>query len=134
MCRADESLQSQLLFLPPNLSDYKNRAGYWEHMDIALYCKVVGEIQTMGLKFLKLYFFGEALLHPRIGEIRRSELLPQLSPTITILNSARAADDRCQKLHPLELLLPKRNVLVAEKAEDYSNPRDYGTGNVRGEL
>lgn len=56
-------------FCPQSLSDYKDRAGYWEHMDIALYRKVVGEIQTMGLKSLKLYFFGEPLLHPQIGEI-----------------------------------------------------------------
>jgi radical SAM protein with 4Fe4S-binding SPASM domain len=56
-------------FCPQSLADYKERAGYWEHMDIALYRKVISEIQAMEIKSLKLYFFGEPLLHPQIGEI-----------------------------------------------------------------
>jgi radical SAM protein with 4Fe4S-binding SPASM domain len=56
-------------FCPQSLSDYKERAGYWEHMDIDLYRKVVGEIEAMAIRSLKLYFFGEPLLHPQIGEI-----------------------------------------------------------------
>lgn len=56
-------------FCPQSLADYKERAGYWENMDIALYRKVISEIQAMEIKSLKLYFFGEPLLHPQIGEI-----------------------------------------------------------------
>ena len=56
-------------FCPQSLPDYKERAGYWEHIDMALYRKVVAELAEMGLKSLKLYFFGEPLLHPNIGEI-----------------------------------------------------------------
>jgi radical SAM protein with 4Fe4S-binding SPASM domain len=40
-------------------------------MEIGLYRKVVAEIKEMGIKSLKLYFFGEPLLHPEIGEIVR---------------------------------------------------------------
>ena len=58
-------------FCPQSLADYKDRAGYWEHMDVALYRKVIGEIGTMGIRSLKLYFFGEPLLHPQIGELLR---------------------------------------------------------------
>lgn len=58
-------------FCPQSLADYRERAGYWEHIDMGLYRKVVAELATMGLKSLKLYFFGEPLLHPHIGEIVR---------------------------------------------------------------
>jgi radical SAM protein with 4Fe4S-binding SPASM domain len=56
-------------FCPQSLEDYKERAGYWEHIDIDLYRKVITEIGEMNIKSLKLYFFGEPLLHPKIGEI-----------------------------------------------------------------
>jgi radical SAM protein with 4Fe4S-binding SPASM domain len=56
-------------FCPQSLEDYKERAGYWEHMPIELFRKVTAEIAVMGIKSLKLYFFGEPLLHPQIGEI-----------------------------------------------------------------
>ena len=56
-------------FCPQSLPDYKERAGYWEHMDIDLYRKVITEIGELGIKSLKLYFFGEPLLHPQIGQI-----------------------------------------------------------------
>jgi radical SAM protein with 4Fe4S-binding SPASM domain len=58
-------------FCPHSLPDYEERAGYLEHMDMALYYKVIDELSEMGLKSLKLYFFGEPLLHPHIGEIVR---------------------------------------------------------------
>jgi MoaA/NifB/PqqE/SkfB family radical SAM enzyme len=58
-------------FCPQSLDDYKERAGYWEHMEIELYRKVISEIKAMEIKSLKLYFFGEPLLHPEIGEILR---------------------------------------------------------------
>lgn len=45
-------------FCPQSLADYKERAGYWEHMDIALYRKVMHEIQAMGIKSLKLPGYG----------------------------------------------------------------------------
>ena len=56
-------------FCPQSLEDYKERAGYWEHIDMGLYRKVINEVAEMGIKSLKLYFFGEPLLHPHIGEI-----------------------------------------------------------------
>jgi MoaA/NifB/PqqE/SkfB family radical SAM enzyme len=46
-------------FCPQSLPDYKERAGYWEHIDLDLYRKVINEIAEMGIKSLKLYFFGE---------------------------------------------------------------------------
>lgn len=58
-------------FCPQSLSDYKQRAGYFQHMEIALYRRIVEELSTMGIKSLKLYFFGEPLMHPQIGEICR---------------------------------------------------------------
>lgn len=58
-------------FCPQSLPDYIERAGYHQHIDIAVYRKVIAEIQDMGIKSLKLYFFGEPFLHPEIGEIVR---------------------------------------------------------------
>lgn len=58
-------------FCPQSLPDYVERAGYSEHMDIGLFARLMNEIQEMQIKSLKLYFFGEPLLHPQIGEIVR---------------------------------------------------------------
>jgi len=38
-------------------------------MPLDLWKKVMAEIATLGIKSLKLYFFGEPLLHPDIGEM-----------------------------------------------------------------
>lgn len=56
-------------FCPQSLDDYKERAGYSQHMRVEMFAKVMGEIKEMKLKSLKLYFFGEPLLHPKLGEI-----------------------------------------------------------------
>lgn len=56
-------------FCPQSIDDYKERAGYYQHIDIDLYRKVIDEIKELGIKSLKLYFFGEPLMHPRIGDI-----------------------------------------------------------------
>lgn len=54
-------------FCPQSLEDYTDRAGYWEHMDADLFERLMREIKAMGVKSLKLYFFGEPLMHPQIG-------------------------------------------------------------------
>lgn len=56
-------------FCPQSLPDYVERAGYSEHMPLDLFRKLMGEISAMGIRSLKLYFFGEPLLHPDIGQI-----------------------------------------------------------------
>ncbi len=58
-------------FCPQSLDDYKERAGYHQHMPIALFSRLMDEIGEMKIKSLKLYFFGEPLMHPEIGEICR---------------------------------------------------------------
>ena len=55
-----------------SLPDYKERAGYHQHMSIELYRRIIDEIRSFGgVKSLKLYAFGESLLHPNIGEMAR---------------------------------------------------------------
>lgn len=56
-------------FCPQSLLDYKERAGYWEHMPLYLFERLMREIKEMGVKSLKLYFFGEPLMHPQIGSL-----------------------------------------------------------------
>lgn len=58
-------------FCPQFLSDYEERAGYSEHMPVDLFRKVADELKAMHLASLKLYFFGEPLMHPAIAEICR---------------------------------------------------------------
>lgn len=58
-------------FCPQSLEDYKERAGYWQHMPVEMFAKIIDEIKTLGIKSVKLYFFGEPLLHPQIGELVR---------------------------------------------------------------
>lgn len=56
-------------FCPQSLEDYEDRTGPRQHMTISLYAKVMAEIEVLGIKSLKLYFFGEPLLHPYIAEM-----------------------------------------------------------------
>ncbi len=58
-------------FCPQSLDDYKERANYHQHMPLALFSRLMDEIRQMQVKSLKLYFFGEPLMHPEIGEICR---------------------------------------------------------------
>lgn len=51
------------------LNNYKERAGYHQHMPIELFRRLIEEVRGMSLKSLKLYFFGEPMLHPNLGEI-----------------------------------------------------------------
>lgn len=56
-------------FCPQSLEDYEDRTGKRQHMEVVLFEKVIREISLMGIKSLKLYFFGEPLLHPEIGKM-----------------------------------------------------------------
>jgi radical SAM protein with 4Fe4S-binding SPASM domain len=56
-------------FCAHTFDDYGKRAGYHQHMKIDLFRKVIEEVREMKLKSLKLYFFGEPMLHPNLGEI-----------------------------------------------------------------
>ncbi len=58
-------------FCPQSLDDYEDRTGKRQDMPLELWERVMGEIATLGIKSLKLYFFGEPLLHPEIGEMLR---------------------------------------------------------------
>lgn len=59
-------------FCPQGLGDYKERSGYDQHMPLYLFRKVIDEIISFGgVTSLKLYFFGEPLLHPQFGEMVR---------------------------------------------------------------
>ncbi len=58
-------------FCPQSLDDYEDRTGARQDMPLPLWIKVMDEIATLGIKSLKLYFFGEPLLHPEIGTMLR---------------------------------------------------------------
>ncbi len=89
-------------FCPQSLPDYKERAGYWQHIDIDLYRKVIKEIGELGIKSLKLYFFGEPLLHPEIGEI--CFLAHQVCDRVELTTNAMAlTEKKAQELIDAEL-------------------------------
>jgi MoaA/NifB/PqqE/SkfB family radical SAM enzyme len=55
---------------PQSLSDYKEQAGYFQHMDMGLYEKILGDIKAMGrLKALKLFGYGESTANPNLGRM-----------------------------------------------------------------
>lgn len=56
-------------FCPQSLEDYEDRTGKRQDMPLELWKKVMVEIAELKIKSLKLYFFGEPLLHPNIGEM-----------------------------------------------------------------
>ena len=61
---------------PQMLQDYKQKAGYYQKMDMSLYEKIIGDIASMGkLKALKLFGYGEPMLHmelPRMVELGKT--------------------------------------------------------------
>lgn len=57
---------------PQSLPDYKEAAGYHQHMDVGLYEKILHDIKDMGrLKALKLFGYGESMTHPELGRMIR---------------------------------------------------------------
>ena len=58
---------------PHTLPDYKQIVGYYQHMEMPLFEKIIKDIQEMGrAKTIKLYNYGESTLHPNLGEMIRS--------------------------------------------------------------
>ncbi len=63
---------SQCYFCPQHVTDYKAKAGYYQHIPLSIVHKVVEDIKAMGgVKSIKLHFLGEGTLHPQLGEIAR---------------------------------------------------------------
>lgn len=57
---------------PQSLPDYKEITGYHQHMDFALFEKIMRDIKDMGrLKALKLFGYGESMTHPELGRMIR---------------------------------------------------------------
>jgi radical SAM protein with 4Fe4S-binding SPASM domain len=57
---------------PQTLPDYKEKAGYYQHMDFGLFEKILGDIKAMGrLKALKLFGYGESMVNPDLGRMIR---------------------------------------------------------------
>jgi radical SAM protein with 4Fe4S-binding SPASM domain len=120
-------------FCPQSLDDYEDRTGKRQDMSLELWAKVMKEIHALEIKSLKLYFFGEPLLHPQIGEMvglaglvcKRVELTTNgmaLTPKI----AAQLIDARLDYLrvsiyptipHPENVV---RNVLTLRKLRDQS--------------
>lgn len=57
---------------PQSLPDYKEAAGYHQHMDFALFEKILHDIKDIGrLKALKLFGYGESMTNPELGRMIR---------------------------------------------------------------
>lgn len=57
---------------PQSLSGYKRTVGYYQKMDMTLYEKILSDVKEMGmLKALKLFGYGEPMLHPELGRMVR---------------------------------------------------------------
>lgn len=90
-------------FCPQSLDDYAERAGYHQHMPLAVFARLMDEVQAMQVKSLKLYFFGEPLMHPQIGQMcklaagaaERVELTTNLIP----LTDHKALEIVCSGIH-----------------------------------
>lgn len=81
-------------FCPQSLDDYKERAGYWEDMPLSTFTRLMEELKDMKVKSLKLYFFGEPLMHREIGEMCRLAAWAcdrvELTTNLIPLNSVKA--------------------------------------------
>ena len=55
---------------PQSLPNFKQTAGYYQRMDLGLYEKILRDVRDMGrLKALKLFGYGEPMLHPDLGRM-----------------------------------------------------------------
>jgi radical SAM protein with 4Fe4S-binding SPASM domain len=94
-------------FCPHSIDDFRERAGYHQHMDIALYRKIIDEIADYNLHAIKLHFFGESLLHPDICHIvaLAKMVCPRVELTTNgiLLTEARAKELLYAKLDYLRI-------------------------------
>jgi radical SAM protein with 4Fe4S-binding SPASM domain len=56
-------------FCPQSIDGYADKAGYHQHMPVAVFENLMQQLKDMNLRSLKLYFFGEPLMHPDIGTL-----------------------------------------------------------------
>ena len=79
-------------FCPHDLKEYREKAGYLEHMEMSLFRRVMGEAAGLELKVLRLYFLGEPLSHPAIGEMVR--LAHDVCPRVELTSNAILLTER----------------------------------------
>lgn len=99
-------------FCPQSLEDYEVRAGYSEHMPVELFSRLMEEIRVMKVRSLKLYFFGEPLMHPNIGALCRL---------------AAMACDRVELTTNLIPLTPQKAEEIVHSGIHYIRVSWYGT-------
>lgn len=74
---------------PQSLDSYKEQAGYYELMDFELFTKIIDDIANVGkLKALKLFGYGESLLHPRLPEMIKYAKSKNMTDRIEITTNA----------------------------------------------
>lgn len=72
-------------FCPHSLDDYAEQAGYHQHMPIELFRKVMDEVRELEIKSIRLFFFGEPVIHPDIEEICR--LASKIAPATQVTSN-----------------------------------------------
>jgi len=78
---------------PHTLQNYAQEVGYLQNMDMELYRKIITDINQMGgVKVIKLYNYGESLLHPDI--IQMIELAKAVASRVEITTNASILTDK----------------------------------------
>ena len=104
---------------PHSLKDYAKQAGYHQLMPITLYRKVIADIAALGgCKSLCLWFDGEPLIHPDIGEMLKLGRTVTQRLTLTT-NASLLTEDRAQEIIDAEVDYVKVSIYgISQKAHE----------------
>lgn len=104
---------------PHSLKDYAKQAGYHQLIPITLYRKVIDDIAALGgCKSLCLWFDGEPLIHPDIGEMLKLGRTVTQRLTLTT-NASLLTEDRAQEIIDAEVDYVKVSIYgISQKAHE----------------
>jgi MoaA/NifB/PqqE/SkfB family radical SAM enzyme len=112
---------------PQALPDYKDITGYHQHMDFALYEKIMRDIKDMGrLKSLKLFGYGESMTHPELGRmIRLAKDLDVADRIEMTSNCSRLSEKMARELieGPLDYLRVSIYALDQDKHQEFTQTK-----------
>jgi MoaA/NifB/PqqE/SkfB family radical SAM enzyme len=112
---------------PQSLPDYKEAAGYHQHMDFALFEKILQDIKAMGrLKALKLFGYGESMTHPELGRMIRLAKELDVADRIELTsNASRLTEKMARELieGPLDYLRVSIYALDQQAHEQFTGTK-----------
>jgi radical SAM protein with 4Fe4S-binding SPASM domain len=83
-------------FCPRNLPDFHHFAGYYTHMSIDLFRKIIKDIHQFDekLKVIRLYYLGEPLLNPNFSDMLDMVMTESITERVEITTNASLLTDK----------------------------------------